>query len=422
VRPRPVRAATVLIVALAGCGAPASGPDVPERVFTGPLPSPLPQQPVNPRAAGPWPGFERDARHSSSLGVVGPQSAGIRWRRRLEGPVVPGPAVARGEVVYAASNAGVVHAIDLRTGRDRWRFDAGATYGSDLSTTAPAVLHDQTVLWPGPRDSLYALTPSGRLRWRVRYGSFVLSPLVGGDDTVYVAEMAGVLHALTLRRRGPPRERWALRLGAPTYASPSQASDATIYTTSGSDLVAVRDAGSDGRVRWRFRTGKLIEVSPAVAPDGTVVTGSNDRFQYGVSPDGRLRWRFDRRILTYSSPAVTPDGLAYFGDHRGIVTALDARNGRLLARYAALRLRPGGPSVGVWTAPAIDARHDVYFGTRAGHVYGFAVGGRRLFDIDTGATVDSYPALAGDGTLLIGSTSGLLYAISGRARSRGDPR
>lgn len=143
------------------------------------------------------------------------------------------------------------------------------------------------------------------------------------------------------------------------------------------------------------------------------MTGSNDPYEYGVGANGRLRWRYDRRILTYSSPAITPDGLAYFGDQSGLVTALDTRAGRFAARYAGLRLRPGGPSAGVWTAPAVDARHDVYFGTRAGHINGFAYDGRRLLDVDTGATVDSYPALAGDGTLLIGSESGLLYAIRG---------
>ncbi|MFN2507021.1 MAG: PQQ-binding-like beta-propeller repeat protein [Acidimicrobiales bacterium] len=54
---------------------------------------------------------------------------------------------------------------------------------------------------------------------------------------------------------------------------------------------------------------------------------------------------------------------------------------------------------------------DVYFGTVVGHVYGFGPDGRRLFDFDTGATVDSYPALGGDGTLYIGSANGTLYAF-----------
>ena len=37
---------------------------------------------------------------------------------------------------------------------------------------------------------------------------------------------------------------------------------------------------------------------------------------------------------------------------------------------------------------------------------------RRLFDIDAGATVDSYPALAADGTLLVGAEGGELLAIA----------
>lgn len=68
--------------------------------------------------------------------------------------------------------------------------------------------------------------------------------------------------------------------------------------------------------------------------------------------------------------------------------------------------------MGVWTSPAVDSVGNVYFGTVVGHVYGFGPDGRRLFDLDTGASVDSYPALGPDGTLYIGSANGLLYAVA----------
>ena len=75
--------------------------------------------------------------------------------------------------------------------------------------------------------------------------------------------------------------------------------------------------------------------------------------------------------------------------------------------------RPTGHrrSVGIWTSPAIDRDGNLYVGTRLGHIEGFAANGDRLFDIDTHDTVDSYPALTADGTLLIGSSNGILYAI-----------
>jgi outer membrane protein assembly factor BamB len=352
----------------------------------------------------PWPQFGGDALHSGASRVVGPQRGHVRWRRRLEGPVVPGPAVGGHDVIYAASNGGVLHAIDLATGRDRWRFDAHGAYGSDLST-APTVLRGGSLLWPGPHDTLYALAADGRLRWRLRLGAMPLSPAPAARRTVIVSDQSGWVRSLDLRG-GRPHVRWQVRAGAVSYASPAVTADGTVYVTADRDLVAIRD----GRIVWRYATGALSEVSPAVAADGTVVFGSNDEHEYGVDPSGRLRWRYRIGALTYSSPVATPGGLIYFGDHHGVVSALDLE-GRLIARVAGLQPTPRLRSVGVWTAPLVDGRHDVYFGTRPGHVYGFAPSGRRLFDIDTGATVDSYPALARDGTLLIGSESGWLYAV-----------
>ena len=83
----------------------------------------------------------------------------------------------------------------------------------------------------------------------------------------------------------------------------------------------------------------------------------------------------------------------------------------LSRRVHGLLRTPQRKSAGVWTSPAVDADGNVYFGTRRGHVHGFAPSGRRLFDIDTGATVDSYPAITADGTLLIGSADGTLLAV-----------
>jgi outer membrane protein assembly factor BamB len=54
----------------------------------------------------------------------------------------------------------------------------------------------------------------------------------------------------------------------------------------------------------------------------------------------------------------------------------------------------------------------VYFGGQDGHVYGYAPRGERLFDVDVGGPVDSYPALTADGVLVVGSRNGVLTAIA----------
>ena len=145
-------------------------------------------------------------------------------------------------------------------------------------------------------------------------------------------------------------------------------------------------------------------MSPAVAPDGTIVFGSNDTHEYGYAPDGTRRWR-DRLggEYTYASAMARPDGNVLFGDHRGIMTLAVARTGRIVRRY-----RARGQ---LWTAAASDRDGNVYFATRRGHVYGFAASGRRLFDRRFATTFDAYPALAPDGTLLIGGDDGILRAF-----------
>jgi len=109
-------------------------------------------------------------------------------------------------------------------------------------------------------------------------------------------------------------------------------------------------------------TPATVEVSPAVGVNGIVVFGSNDRYEYGVNPDGQVLSR-------------------------------DSGQGRL------------------WTAAAVDARGDVYFASRTGHVYGFDGAGHRRFDVAAGDHFDSYPALAPDGTLLVGDDNGTLFAL-----------
>ncbi len=406
--------AALLGAALAGCGgAGGSGPTsaaeagaargaiAPTRPLTGG---------VADRSASPapWPQLSRDARRSGAAPVAGPRSARTRWRRQLEGAVVPGPAVGRGGVVYAASNGGVLHAIDLASGRDRWSFDGGAPYGSDLSTV-PALLADGTVLWPGPRDTVYALDRRGHLLWKERLAAQPLSPALAADGTVVLGDMAGTLEALRPRGAAKPRVLWRASVGGTSYASPALAADGTVYTTADESLYAVRK----GKVAWSFAGGAISEVSPAVAPDGTVVFGTNG-VEYGISADGEQLWEYRIGTRTYSSPIVTRDGLVYFGDNHGRVTTLDAASGERIARVVGLET-----SAGVWTAPLVDANHDVYFGAATGAIYGFDADGHRLFELETGATVASYPALAADGTLLIGSSNGTLYALGGRS---GTPR
>lgn len=405
-------AATLLLAGLTGCspGSPRSpAPPAATRPTASTARAPL----ALPTAPTAWSQASGDAARSSATATIGPQQATVRWQRRLEGAVTPGAAVGTDGSVLLASDGGVLHALDPATGSDRWTVGGGGRYGSDLSTT-PAVLGDGTILWPAPGNRLLALNQHGKMLWSQTFSGFVLSPAVVGGDRVYVGDQAGRLSALDVRPGGAHSTAWTLELGGTSYGSPAVGADGTVYTTTGRQLVAVTDRGTSGTVRWRFSARDTVEVSPAVAADGTVVLGTNGDDEIGVGPDGRERWRFPKGDFSYSSPVVRA-GKAYFGDHLGYLDVLDAATGRQLRRDLGIPKAQGttGDGTGVWTAPLVDAAGDVYSGTAAGRVYGTGPDGRRLFDLDAGSVVASYPALTADGTLVIGSQGGTVYALRG---------
>jgi outer membrane protein assembly factor BamB len=376
-----------------------------------PTPPAGPAPRTRPSTGAAWTEAGHDARHSGQASVVGPQDGTVRWSRNLGAPIAGGPAVATDGTIYAFSNAGVLHAIDPATGKDKWTFagHGSSDNGQDLSTT-PAILSDGTVLWPGPGSSLYALSPTGQLRWTLHLRGTVLSPAVASNGRVYVSDSDGDLVALQPGASSAGR-RWTITIGTSSYGSPAVGPNGAIYVTADDSLYALRDDGSKASDAWKFATRGAIEVSASVAADGTIVVGTNDAYEYGVSPQGKVVWKYPRKVFSYSTPAVPSNGLAYFGDNDGYVDVVHANTGAVVGRYNGTARPLSSAGDGVWTAPLVDAHDDVYFGTAAGHVFGYTYTGRRLFNLSVGATVDSYPALTDTGDLVIGASNGTLYDI-----------
>lgn len=324
-----------------------------------------------------------------------------------------GPVIGVDGSVLVGSNDGVLHALDPATGSDRWTFDGGAPYGSDLSTSA-AVLADGTVLWPGPQQSLWAVSAAGRPLWREQLRGQGLSPAVAGNGRVYVSDAAGGVLSL---RVSATRHRvaWRYDLGGRSYTSVTVSPTGTIVVGTEHELVGLQDDDDRAARLWRWRTPATLEVSAGVGPDGTSVVGLNDRYTYGVDDRGRRRWRFTKGDWSYASAVVTADGRAFAGDHLGILDVLVASTGDVVRRLST-NPPPGrfATGKGIWTAAAVDAAGQSYVGTAPGHVVGFGAEGRLLFDVDVGATVASYPALGSDGTLYIGSQDGVVHAFADR--------
>jgi outer membrane protein assembly factor BamB len=358
-----------------------------------------------PNPASAWPSAQFDARHSSDTPAVGPQTAHLRWVAHVGGNLTPGPVIGVDGAILVASNAGTLSALDPATGQEKWKLDLKEAYGSDLSTS-PSVLADGTILWPGPRDTLYAISSSGRRLWSEHFAGQVLSPAVGGRHRVYVADTTG--HVVALRVDSSSHSvAWTVNVDGPDYASPSIGEDGTIYTASDRQLVAITDMDTRGSIRWRFTAKRTIEVSSGVSPSGIVVVGTNGDKEYGIRPDGTAAWSIGLGDWTYSSPAVRSSGLAYFADNSGRVRTVDAATGRVLHMLA-----PAAPGKEhAWTSVVVDSHGNQYWATMSGLIHGYTATGTALFSLPASAAIDGYPALGSDGTLYVGTTEGDLIAV-----------
>ena len=351
-------------------------------------------------ATSAWPEALHDSAHSATASVTGPSTGRVEWTRSLGGNITPGPVVAADGTIYVATNAGVLHALNPTTGADLWTFGGGGPYTgeTDLSTS-PLVLPQGSILWPGPADTLYELSSVGQLLWSHRFDGMVLSPALAGTS-VYVGLMSGTVWELNVKGTLPVLG-WSTSIGHRSFGSPVVSPDGDVITTADRSVVAL--AGATGTVRWRRDASAPIEVSPSVAATGDVYVAANDGSVYEFRPNGSLAWRRHIGQESYSSSSVTSNGLLYFGDNSGALNIVRATSGD--------EERTDRGVKGLWAAQAIDQQGDVYFGTQGKEIYGYDATGHQLFRVRATGPFDSYPALTGNGTLLIGDEAGMLYAI-----------
>jgi PQQ-like domain len=248
------------------------------------------QAPSRPSWA-PWPSALHDARHSGASVSAGPTAGVLRWQRHLEGAVTPGPVVGPDGTIYAASNAGVLHALNPSTGADLWTYDSGHTdVGGDLSVS-PLVLPDGTVLWPTPGRELLALSPTGNRLWSYALAGQPTSPASVDGHRIYVGDTSGAITAIDIAPHDVLNPAWTVKAGAVSYGSVVVGDRGRLYTTAGAALVAIDDNGTQGHIAWRADPGDDIsQVSAGLAADGTALLGTNGSQEWAYRPDGTPLW------------------------------------------------------------------------------------------------------------------------------------
>ena len=316
-----------------------------------------------------------------------------------------------------------------------WSYDAGGAIGSS------AAIAGGVVYVGGGDGDLSALDlASGKLRWKSVTGNLIgeSSPAVAGD-VVYIGDLGGMLHAVNVRDGKP---LWTFKTDAEIKSSPVVASGVVLFGSYDSHLYAV-DAKS-GKLRWKVLTQGQVHATPGVHDGLTFVTGCDAMFRAIRIADGEEIYQIPSGAYTAASPVLDGDR-AYFGTFNAEVLALDLKKRAVAWRYAqpedgfpyysSAALAGGRVILGgrdkvvhaidaatgkaAWTF-ATRARVDsspvvaggrVYIGSGDGRLYVLdAASGKKLWEFDTGAGITASPALAG-GRVVIGAQDGRLYVF-----------
>lgn len=354
-------------------------------------PAAAPQRSPHP---GDWTQFRLNPQHDATL----PGNLRVSWRVQTDGGYSSSPAVA-GNTVYIGNNKGSLYALDVATGRVRWRYHVAAA------------LMSNPLLWNG-----LVIAGEGNQQWV--WGNAYHKIIVGTKDNALLAVDAA-----------SGRLRWKLKLagtGMPTGAIVG----GTLLQHNGAGLLSLVDP-DNGSVRYTLdlRSGANMSAILPLANGRIATSGAfENRVEQRNAANGALIWSrwFPEEYWGVADCPYATDGRAIYCDYVAPApgTSKVFHAGRIAVEHAiALSLDDGhvlwdaslesGP-VPVWNRAAIPliSGGTLYVGAaNSPNVHAIDVAnGRPRWHVRVAGPVKSGLAQK-DGVLYFGDFAGYLWAV-----------
>jgi outer membrane protein assembly factor BamB len=363
---------------------------------------------IGPDLSAPWPMFHYDMLGRGTTALTGPISPTLYWSDPIAATPLSGTTASpvigpNSETVIGDAN-GAVREYD-NAHFLLWTYHTGGAI-----VNAAVINSDGTVYVKSQDGYLYALKSSGALRWRLFEGNSEASPKVSGDGTIYVAGsdttgLGGSQHYFidSIQPNGTRNVRTYVDSRVTT--TPAFDSDDSIYLGTANGTLYKMAFDLSNSEAFSVTPGSAIGSGLAVANTNEVIVPSANHSVIAFDTWGGFpMWTFPVSDVVQSAPAIGGN-VVYFGSRDGHVYAVNDNDGSLLWKY-----NTGAP---VDSAPALDPTNVYVLGGSPAKLYAL-----RRYD---GAFIWSYPitgislggsspAIGYDG-IYVGSSAGSIKLI-----------
>jgi outer membrane protein assembly factor BamB len=346
-------------------------------------------------------GSQNWAQFRGSGGLTGvsssrlPETLRLLWTYEAGESVESSPAIVEG-TVFVGVQPGDLVAVDLATGRERWKVHLS---DEGIGESSPAV--EAGVVFIGDLSGMVHAVNAGdgKPLWNFKTASEVkASPVVAGDR-VLVGSYDQNLYCLSARTGALA---WKFPSNGPLHSTAAISKGRAFVAGCDEILRGVRI--DDGQEVLQVSSGAYTGASPAVVNEIAYYGTFNNEVLAVDLTARRILWRYqhpERQFPFYSSAAVS-EGKLVVGGRDKLVHCLDAGTGKLLWTFAT--------GARVESSPAI-ASGRVYIGSNDGRFYVLELAsGKKLWEFTAGAPLSSSPAI-GSGRVVIGAQDGRLFCF-----------
>jgi outer membrane protein assembly factor BamB len=364
-------------------------------------------------AAADWPMFRGNNQLTGVADTTLPARPEVLWQFKTGENFGSSAAIVDG-VVYVGCDDGFLYAINLEDGRLKWKSEPALFAGNSTSKPLAAAIQSspavhQGLVFYGDEDGMFHAVDqkTGKQKWTFKTDAEIISSPNPTGDRVLFGSYDGNLYCLGVKDGALI---WKVKTEGRVHGTPGIFEDKVVVAGCDEKLRVVRL--SDGAAVAAVPMGSVSGASAAILRGDVHVGTFGNQVHCMDLASGKFKWTFDnadKDFPFYASAAVT-DSLVVIGGRDKFIHAIDRKTGK--QRWS-FKTRSRVDS------SAVIAGDRAFVGSSDGNLYALALSdGQETWRFETGSGITASP-VASAGRLVVGTEDGILYCFGEKSPSKG---